>query len=568
MSTHDASRAIQPPQRRSRSGWILAALIVVLVALVGWRLAASRATGGQYFGAVVPPANDIFRFSNGAEPETIDPGLMSGQPDGRIARTLFEGLLVPDPVTLEPIPGVAESWELSPDGLTYTFHLRQNATWTNGDPVTAHDFVYAWTRVLHPDTAARYADLFYVIRNARAYKAGDITDPMQVGIHADDDWTLRVELAAPTPYFAQLVTFYPFLPVHPATVEEHGDRWTRSEFIVTNGAYRLVQHRQNDKFVFEKFHGYWDAADVKLDGIIAYSIDDLATMLNMYRAGMTDWNPSGYLPAQFIPYVMHYKDYSSGPYLGSYFYSVVVDKPPFNDKRVRKALAYAIDRAQICEHIMHNARSPSGNIVSHGFSDYPYPPGITFDPAKARQLLAEAGYPNGSGFPSVSILFNTSEDHRKIAEAIQAMWKEHLGIAVQLQNQEWATYLRNTIDKNYEIARRAWIADYKDPNTFLYILRTGDGNNRSGWGNPEYDALIAAAGRELDPTERMRLLAQAETIALDEMPFLPIFAYRTTEFVAPYVRGLHSTATDTHMLRFVSFERGGGTGVAAGSASQ
>lgn len=547
----------QARQVRVRISLVLAA--VAVLALVVWRLAAGSgaSTRMEYFGNTTPPAQNILRYTNGAEPETLDPGLMSGQPDGRIARTIFEGLLVSHPKTLEPLPGMAERWELAPDGVTYTFHLRRNSQWTNGDPVTAHDFQYSFLRVLHPDTPARYADIFYIIRNARAYKERTLQDESQVGIRALDEWTLRIELESPTPYFLQLLTFYPFLPVHQATVEKYGDRWTRPENIVSNGPFRLVEHRQNDKIVCDRFSGYWDAANVRIERIIAYSLDDLATMLNMYRAGMTDWNPSGYLPAQFIPYVMHYKDFSSGPFLGTYFYSVVVDRPPFHDKRVRQALAYAIDREQICTHIMHNARVPSVNIVPPGFNDYPYPAGVQFDPARARRLLAEAGYPEGRGFPNIEILFNTSEDHRKIAEAIQAMWKEHLGITVELLNQEWATYMRNTIDKNYQIARRSWIGDYMDPNTFLYILRSGDGNNRSGWGNSRYDALMEAAGNEQDRVTRMQLLAEAEAIALDEMPFLPIFSYRTTEFVAPYLGGFYATALDTHPLKFVYFKRSG-----------
>lgn len=533
-----------------------AAMAAISGAALVWMAAACEAPR-KYFGRTTPPADDVFRFVNGAEPELLDPGLMSGQPDGRIARCLFEGLLTPHPRTLEPVAGVARRWEASVDGLSYTFHLRPEARWTTGEKVTARDFAWSWLRVLHPDTPSRYADVFYVIRNARAYKKREIADASRVGIHARDDSTLLVELEAPTPYFLQLVTHYPFLPVPRAAVEEHGDRWTRPENIVSNGAFRLVHHRPNDRIVMERSATYWDAANVRLERIIAYSLEDLATTLNMYRAGMTDWNPSGYLPAQYIPYVRPYADYSSGPFLGTYFYSFNVTRVPFDDKRVRRALALAVDRERITKYLLHDSKTPWGNVVPPGFEGYPYPEGVRFDPERAQALLAEAGYPQGRGFPKIEILFSTSQDHRKIAEAIQEMWHEHLGIDVALTNQEWGSYMRTTTSLQYDVARRAWIGDYLDPNSFLFMLRSGDGNNRSGWSQARFDAAIEAAGRELDPARRYRILAEAEAMALDEMPFLPIYAYRTTELVAPYVRGLHPTALDTHSLEHVWFERDG-----------
>ena len=529
-------------------------LIVLLLVLAVWRLVATAAHDStrQYFGRTSAPASNVLRFANGAEPETLDPGHMSGQPDGRIARAIFEGLLVPHPQTLAPVAGVAEHWELGDDGVTYTFHLRHDVVWTNADPVTAHDFAWSWLRVLDPDTPARYSDLFYMIRGAQRFKAGERVD---VGIHALDDHTLQVVLEAPTPYFIELVMFYPFLPVHRATVEAHGERWTHYKNIVTNGPFRLVHHRQNDRFVMEKSASYWDAENVRLDGIIAYSMDDLTTMMNMYRAGLTDWNPSGYLPAEFVPYVQDYEDYRAGSFLGSYYYSISVTKPPFDDIRVRRALAYAIDREQITKFVLHESVTPWGRFVPDGFSTYPYPEAVTFDPQRAQRLLADAGYPGGAGFPPMEILFNTSEDHKKIAEAIQAMWKQHLGIEVALANQEWASYLRATRALDYQVARRSWIGDYLDPNTFLACLKTGDGNNRTGWSSARYDSLLGAASRERDAARRMQLLADAEAIVLDEMPYLPIYSYRTREFVAPYVRGWYPTMLDTHPLKSIWFDR-------------
>jgi ABC-type oligopeptide transport system substrate-binding subunit len=538
-------------------------------ALVAWAGLAATAAGPydagaarpahahrEYFGRTQPPAEDVFRFANGSEPEVLDPALLSSQPDGRLARALFEGLVVPDSKSLAPRPGAARAWEISHDGRRYVFHLRTDARWTNGQPLTAGDFEWSWLRVLHPDTPARLAELLYPIANARAYKRREIADPARVGVHALDDSTLGVDLEAPTPYFLQLLTATPYLPVHRPTVERCGDRWTRPENIVSNGPFQLVLHRPNDRIVLERAPRYWDAAGVRLERIVAFASDDLGTMLNLYRAGVTDWNPSGHLPAQYVPYVQRFADFRSGPYLATYFYSFNVTRPPLGDRRVRRALALAVDRVTMTKHLLHDSKEPWGNIVAPGFADYPYPAGVGFDPEAARRLLAAAGFPGGRGFPSIQILFSTSVDHRKIAEAIQEMWKRELGIDVTLANQEFASYMRATAALEYDVARRSWIADYEDPSTFLEVLRRGGGNNRTGWGSAAVDSLLGAAAVELDPARRGRLLAAAEEIVLDEMPFLPIYGYRTVEMVAPYVRGWYPTSMDVHPLKDIWIDRG------------
>ena len=510
----------------------------------------------RYFGRTTPAPGEVFRFVNGAEPEALDPALLSGQSDGRIAQALFEGLVVQHPRTLEPVPGVAHAWEVSADGRTYTFHLRSTARWSNGARVTAGDFEWSWRRVLHPDTPSRYADLFYLLRNGRAYKKRETIDPDQVGVRAIDDSTLVVELEAPTSYFLQLITSYAFLPVPRPEVERWGDRWTRPEHLVGNGAFRLAEHHPNDRLVLLRNPRYWDVKQVRLAKIVAYCSEDLSTTLNMYRAGMTDWNPSGYIPAEYIPYVQHYADFRTGPFLATCFYSFNVTRAPFDDARVRRALALAVDREQITRYLLRGSKVAWGNVVAPGFAAYPYPEGVGSDPQQARQLLTAAGYPAGRGFPPAEILFNTSQDQRKIAEAIQAMWKRELGIDVRLANQEFGSYMRATTSLQYQIARRSWIADYNDPSTFLFVLRQGDGNNRTGWGSARFDSLVAAAAGEMDPGRRGGMLAAAERIALAEMPFMPIYAYETVELVAPYVRGWYPTPMDVHPLKDIWLDRG------------
>ena len=518
------------------------------------RLDAASA-GTRYFGDVSPPKDNTFTYNNGAEPERLDPGLITGQPDGRVARTLWEGLTTPNPKTLEPEPGQAYRWEVSADGLVYTFHLRPGIRWSDGTPVTAEDFRWSWIRVLRPATAARYASFLFPVARAEAFNKGEITDERQVGLVAQDDSTFVVTLAHPTPYFLFLTQYYTMLPVPRPIVEKHGQRWTLPQNIVGNGPFLLERWRQGDRFVFVKNPTYWDAANVKLDRIVALTVEDLNTCANLYKAGVVDWNPSGYLPSQFIPYLRGFADYSSGPYHGVYFYSINVTRKPLDDPWVRRALALAVDREGIARDLMKGSRKAWNHLAPDGYPGYVRPPGQTFDPEQARACLAKAGFPGGKGFRKISILFNTSEDHRRIAEAIQSMWKRELGIEVELSNQEWGSYLQATTALQYDVARRSWIGDFLDPTTFLGLMTTDDGNNRTGWGDARYDGLMRAAAGELDPPRRMKLLAEAEGLMLQEAPVIPIYHYATTELVKPYVRGLYPTTLDTHTLKHVWIDR-------------
>ncbi|HEY2953730.1 MAG TPA: peptide ABC transporter substrate-binding protein [Candidatus Eisenbacteria bacterium] len=497
----------------------------------------------------------MLHFNLGAEPETYDPGLAAGQSDGRVARILFEGLTHEDARTLEPQPGQAYRWEMAPDGLTYTFHLRPGIQWTDGTPVTAGDFRWSWLRVLEPRNAARYAGLLAPIANAEAYNRGAIRDADSVGIAAPDDSTLIVRLAQPTAYFLYLAQFYTYLPVPRQAIAKHGNRWTLPGNIVSNGAFTLRTWRQNNRFEFARNPRYWDAANVKLDGVVAYTIDDLNTSANLYKAGVMDWCPSGYMPSQFVPYLREFADFRHGSYQGVYYYSMNVTRKPFNSVWVRRALNLAIDRDAIANDLLKRSREPWGNMTPTGYPGYEHPPGLRYDPEEARRCLAKAGYPGGKGFRRISILFNTSEDHRRIAEAVQAMWKRELHIDVELSNQEWGSYLQATTGLRYDVARRSWIGDYLDPNTFLACWITSDGNNRSGWSSARYDALIHAAAREVDAAKRFTTLREAEALLLDQGPTIPVYHYSTNELVKPYVHGIYQTPLDVHPLNYVWIDR-------------
>ncbi len=544
----------RPSRFPARAAGLLAAALGAVAPLLGScapaREAATPASAGapRWFGDTSPPAGQVFHFNLGAEPETYDPSLAVGQPDGRVARMLFEGLTREDPQTLEPTPGQAYRWTISPDGRTYTFHLRPGITWSDGRPVTAHDFRWSWLRVLKPETASRYASFLHPVANAEAYNKGEIEDENRVGLEAPDDSTFIVHLAAPVPYFLYLTQFYTCLPVPRWAIEEHGNRWTLPANVVGNGAFTLDYWRQNNRFEFVRNPRYWDAASVRLERVIGFCVDDLNTSFNLYKSGVIDWCPSGYIPSQFIPYVRGYSDFRHGDYQGVYFYSICVKEPPLDDPDVRRALKLSVDRDAIANDLLKGSRRPWGNFAPSGYPGYDNPPGIRYDPARAREHLAKAGYPGGRGFPKMSILINTSEDHRRIAEAIQAMWKRELGIPVEVQNQEWGSYLQATSSLQYQVARRSWIGDYLDPNTFLSCYLTGDGNNRTGWGDPRYDRLLRGAAKEMDPARRFAMLREAEILLLDEGPVIPIYHYSTNELVKPYVRGIYRTPLDIHPL--------------------
>ncbi|MEW6202987.1 MAG: peptide ABC transporter substrate-binding protein [bacterium] len=492
----------------------------------------------------------VFTFSNGTEPETLDPGKMTGLPESAIAINLFEGLVTLDPQDLRPIPGAAERWEVSGDGLVYTFYLRKNAMWSNGNRVTAHDFFYSWKRVLEPATASEYAYQAYYVKNGRAYNTGELKDFSKVGLKVIDDHTFRVELENPTPFFLDIAAFHTLMPVNEKCVEKHGDKWTRPENIITNGAFLLTEWKPRDRIVLVKNNDYWDAAAVKLQKVTILPTDDENTYFKMYEAGETEWIKSVPLPQ--IPKMKKRADYHATEFLGTYYYLFNVTRKPLNDPRVRKALNMAIDKKQITEYITKAGQIPTATFTPKNIPGYKPPEGLPYDVDRARKLLTEAGYPNGKGFPKLTILYNTSEAHRAIAETIQQMWKANLNINVEIYNEEWKVYLKDTSSLNYDIARAGWIGDYTDPNTFLDMWVTGGGNNRAGWSNKRYDALIAEAARTIDQKKRIKIFQEAENLLInEEMPIMPIYHYVNVNMIKPWVKGIHFNIRDYHPMKYV-----------------
>jgi oligopeptide transport system substrate-binding protein len=486
----------------------------------------------------------ILKVGNGAEVQSLDPQLVSGVTEHRVLTSLFEGLADLDPKTMAATPGAAESWTVSEDGKTYTFALRRDGKWSDGAPLTARDFVYSWRRELSPTLAAEYGYLLHCLKNAKPYNEGKLKDFDQVGVKALDDYTLRVELENPTPYFLSMQIHYAWFPVQQATIERFGkmdDRdttWTRAGNHVGNGAFLLVEWSPNEVIRVEKNPYYWNAAHVRLDGIHFYPIDNELTEERSFRAHELDMTST--VPMHKIPvYKKKYPELLNiSPYVGVYFYRLNATRPPFTDKRVRQAFSMAIDREELARNVLKGDEPPAWNFTPPGLLGYTCATHLAYDVARARQLIAEAGYPDGKGMPPVDILYNSSESHRMIAETIQRMWKENLNADVRLLNQDWKVYLNSMDTLDYGVARSAWIADVLDPVNFLECFLTNGGNNRTGWTSPEYDAIIQHAYAEPDSTKRFALLQDAEKMLLDESPIAPIYFYTWKFLKSPEVKGL------------------------------
>jgi oligopeptide transport system substrate-binding protein len=542
-----------PPGARLRT---LALFALMLLSVGGCKQAEQPA---RFFGTDRPshPPRTLF-FNNGAEPQSLDPGRVFDGPGTELVRQLFEGLTRYDPKTLAPLPGMASSWETSEDGLTWTFHLRA-AQWSDGRAVTATDFAYAWTRVLDPLTGAQYANMLWVIRNGEAYTRGKLRDPAQLGIRARDEKTLVVTLQYPAPWFLELTAYSPFMPLRRDVVERFGERWTRPEHMVSNGAFKLQSWRLRYEMVLVKNPTYWDAANVRLEKVVAMAVEDGRAALRLYQTGTLDWMGSNaQVPPESEPFVRGFEDFVSAPRLGVYFLWLQTQKPPLDDLRVRQALSLAIDRQRIVQFVLKGGQRALDHLVPdallHESTGYRSPKGLGFDPERARALLAEAGYPGGRGLPPLTYHYNTDESHRQIAEAVQAMWREHLGVRVQLYNMEYKVHLDRRKQGDFQIARGGWWADYADPSTFLELFRPGSTQNDARWNDEGYGQLLEAALRAPSATERNRLYAEAEARVIADSPMLPIYVYAYSDFVKPYVKGIHPNNRHLHPLRSVWVE--------------
>ena len=505
----------------------------------------------------------ILHYGNGAEPQGLDPHVVTGVPENHIVRALFEGLAVKNPKTLEPEPGVAERWDISKDGTVYTFYLNPNAKWSNGETMTASDYVWSWNRALHPDTGSLYAYMLYPIVNSEAYSKREITDFNEVGVKALDDQTLQVTLNAPTPYFLQLMDHYSTFAVHPETLLKHGkmtDRftpWTRVDNIVSNGPFTLEEWSLNRRIIIKKNEHYWDRDNVALNGVYFYPTENVISEERMFRAEQLHY--TAVVPLDKIPDYRQRPDspYVQAAYLGTYYYLVNTDRPPVDNVLVRRALSYALDRDTLTRTVLQDTAIPAYSITPPDTLGYNPPQLFDYDPAKARELLAEAGYPNGQGWPGLEIIYNTQEAHRKIAVAVQQMWKRELNIDVTISNQEWKVYLNSVSQREFQVARRGWIGDYVDANNFLDLFITDGGNNNTGYASEEFDDIILnLAPKAQTRDERYGLFYKAETMMMNEMPIIPIYTYTSKHLIHPSVEGIYPNLMDSLNLKYVKLHPG------------
>ena len=516
-----------------------------------------------------------FTFCGRGDHKTLDPGQMSWLQDIRAAYALWEGLYTLDPVTLQPIPGTADRVQIDPAKTVYTFHIRDSARWTNGDPVRSTDFLFAWRRII--EQPGDYTFLHFYIKGAEQYadkyadwvKQADASpgltnipppDYSIVGVKAPDDRTLIVTLKNPTPFFLSLCAFPPFFPLHEnsmrpfAVVDPHTGRassydeaFTRPPNLVSNGPYRLSlwQFKRKLRYVASDF--YWDRTNVKSKIMDEPIIEDALARFRAYYDGQVDWLYE--VEGSMIGEMREqggWPDMHVFPSFGTYFYVLnclpkLPDgrRNPMADPRVRQALAMSIDKQPIVDNVTRGGEQIASNYVPiKFFADYPSPPGQRYDIAKAQQLLAEAGYPNGRGFPPLSLLFNKETYHGDVALIVRSQWKQNLGIDVDLSGVEIKVFGYRLHNRDFDIARASWYGDYPDPSTFTDKFLSDNDDNNAGWSNPQYDALCAQAAREPDSQKRMKLLAQAEQILLDQAPVIPIFYYTNQYMFRSNVHGI------------------------------
>ncbi|MBR89953.1 MAG: peptide ABC transporter substrate-binding protein [Verrucomicrobiales bacterium] len=568
----------------------------------------------------------VLHLGNGAEPQSLDPHLATSVGAHHIMSSLLEGLMTENPKTLDPEPGVAESWVISKDRQTYTFTLRKDAKWSNGDPVKASDFVYSYRRILNQELAAQYGYMVQALKNGKLYNTGkkcpgglwlfvkdgppkviahpeewaalddagrqDLLKELQpteedavgkctlcekhaklqtldwhdwdrcnVGARAIDDRTLELKLENPTPYFLELLNHYTFWPVHPPTIEKFGARtkrgtgWALPGSHVGNGAFVLDEWQINARLVVKQSPTYWDRKTVKLSEIRFYPLESVDTEERAFRSRFI--HHTNTVPPHRIDY--HKKQNPEllhlDTYLAVYFYRFNTARKPLDDVRVRRALALSIDREALVEHVMRAGQQPAYNFTPPGTGGFTAGPQFKSDLPEAKRLIAEyLKEKNVKTLPTIELRYNTSESHKKVAEAIQAMWKQELGIDVVLDNQEWKVFLKAVEKQDFDITRAGWTGDYNDPNTFMDMWVTDGGHNNTGWSNARYDELISLAAKEGDKEKRKEYFREAEGILAKEMPMLPIYFYVRASLRDKSVKGWYPNVLDHHPYKYVYLE--------------
>jgi oligopeptide transport system substrate-binding protein len=529
------------------------------VAALGLALAGCIVLGGCSRGATAVQIGDrdqVLHRGLSVEPVGLDPILATDTSYYTVLSALLEGLVAEDPVDLHPVPGVASSWEVSPDGLTYTFHLRADARWSDGAPVTSSEFLISWERMLAMNQASVAASQLYIIRGAEAFNRGDL-DSSKLGLNAPDPRTLSVTLLHPAPWFLSVLSGPAWMPVPLASHAEYQpvpagrNPWSQPGTWIGNGPFNLKEWKRGQEIIVARSPTYWDVAHVRLREIHFHPFDSLDSEERSFRSGqlhVTEAIPPSRIEA--------YRGASSGrlridPLLGTYFMRINVRRPGLGDRRVRLALALAIDRDTLAERVLRGGQEPAYSFTPPGIAGYSPDPAQRRSIDSARRLLAEAGHAAGSGLPTFTLLYNTSESHRDVAEAVQEMWRLNLGIRIELVNQELKSTEEARRAGDYDLLLSSWIADYVDPSAFLEMWRGDSGDNFTGWSSADYDALVSRADATAEPSARNALYGQAERLLLNEAPIAPLYHYTHAFLIQPSVHGWNPTLLDLHPYKAV-----------------
>ncbi len=494
---------------------------------------------------------------NGAEPSDLDPHVAVAFTDSTLLVALFEGLTVIDEATSKPLPGAAASWDISADGLTYTFHLRPDGVWSNGDPVTAQDFVFSIERILSPKLASDYAYMLDVLAGAADYTAGKLSDFEKVGAKALDARTLQLTLVRPTPYLLSLTAHQAWYPVHPTSVRRHGDihargtGWTRPGALVGNGPFVLAEWRPDQHILVNKNPRYHGAAQNQIEAVKFFPVADPGVDERAFRAGQL------HVTYDVLPDRLDaWRREAPGqlrvdPFLEVFYVRFNTTRAPFDDVRVRRALSLAIDRDAIAGPVMRGSRAPARSFVPPNTAGYTSTAAVPTDYPAARKLLAEAGFPGGKGFPKIEIKMNADPVNTKVFEAIQQMWRKELGIDSTLSSMDFRVYIDTMQTLAFDVLRSRWVGDFNDPATFTDLFTSTSGNNNTGWKNPAYDRVVAAAALEQETSRRFELLRQAELILVEETPATPVFFGARTYLIHPDVRGWEPALLGIHRYQTI-----------------
>jgi oligopeptide transport system substrate-binding protein len=494
---------------------------------------------------------------NGNEPESLDPAIVTAVPDMRIAKALFEGLVRLNGKTGRPEPGLAQKWEISADGRIYTFYLRTNAAWSNGEPITTHDVLYSWLRALNPATASDYAGQLFYIRNAEPYYNGKLKDSSQLGIRALDSHTFQVELDYPLAFFLDLCS-YPVLAVVPRrAIERYGDRWVTHQPLPCSGPFELVAWRLNYKVRLRKNPFYWDAANTRSDVLDLLPVASPNTALNLYETGIADviWDKD-LVPVELMDVLIKRPGFHNFNFLGTFFYRFNVTRKPLDDPRVRRAFALATDKQQIIRKLTFGGEKAATHFVPDGVANYRSPVAAGYDPVQARKLLADAGFPNGANFPRMQYMYfaaagGGAKIQEKIAVELQQMWQKELGVTIGLRQIERKIFYSAQSRLDYDLSASSWVGDYNDANTFLDMFVGSSGNNRTGWSNARYDELILQANHQTDLSRRAEMFREAETLLVSQdVPIVPVYFYTGfTYFNDQKIKGIYPNVLDEHPLQ-------------------